>query len=82
MGNELGLVMMMMMMIAGVINVDGELQRFQPPTKPDGSISVLVIGDWGRKGDYNQSRLATQVNIYNDDIYNIYILLLIMYDGT
>lgn len=65
--NELAVVMMIMNV--EIWMVVGDLQRFQPPTKPDGSLSVLVIGDWGRKGDYNQSLLATQVCIY----INIYI---------
>lgn len=39
----------------------GEFQRFQPSTKADGTVTALVIGDWGRKGEYNQSLLARQV---------------------
>lgn len=27
-------------------------------------ISFLVIGDWGRRGTYNQSQLAVQVRIH------------------
>ncbi|CAH9096142.1 unnamed protein product [Cuscuta europaea] len=38
-----------------------ELQTFSHPTKGDGSLSFLVVGDWGRKGDYNQSRVASQM---------------------
>lgn len=38
-----------------------ELDRFQHPTKADGSLSFLVVGDWGRKGNYNQSEVAVQV---------------------
>lgn len=38
-----------------------ELQHFQHPVKPDGSLSFLVVGDWGRKGQYNQSKVAFQV---------------------
>ncbi|XP_047331744.1 purple acid phosphatase 4-like [Impatiens glandulifera] len=38
-----------------------ELQTFHHPLKPDGSISFLVIGDWGRKGYYNQSEVAQQM---------------------
>ncbi|KAL8490408.1 hypothetical protein ACS0TY_026057 [Phlomoides rotata] len=40
---------------------NGELPRFERACKPDGSVSVMVIGDWGRKGGYNQSRLASQM---------------------
>ncbi|KAG6402656.1 hypothetical protein SASPL_134858 [Salvia splendens] len=42
---------------------NGEFQRFQHPTKADGSLQVLVVGDWGRKGDYNQAQLANQMGI-------------------
>jgi len=37
------------------------LQRFEEAAKADGSLSFLVIGDWGRKGAYNQSEVAFQV---------------------
>ncbi|GFZ21302.1 Calcineurin-like metallo-phosphoesterase superfamily protein [Actinidia rufa] len=36
------------------------LQRFEHPAKADGSLSFLVIGDWGREGFYNQSEVALQ----------------------
>lgn len=38
-----------------------ELQRFKQAPKPDGSLSFLVVGDWGRRGQYNQSQVALQV---------------------
>jgi tartrate-resistant acid phosphatase type 5 len=37
------------------------LVRMEHPAKNDGSLSLLVVGDWGRKGTYNQSRVAYQV---------------------
>lgn len=40
------------------------LQRFEQAPKPDGSLSFLVIGDWGRRGAYNQSEVAVQVIVY------------------
>jgi hypothetical protein len=40
-----------------------ELERVEHPAKNDGSLSLLVIGDWGRKGTYNQSRVAEQVHL-------------------
>lgn len=39
-----------------------ELPLVEHPAKNDGSLSLLVIGDWGRKGTYNQSKVADQVN--------------------
>ncbi|KAK4488892.1 hypothetical protein RD792_004691 [Penstemon davidsonii] len=44
------------------------LERFEHPIKADGSLSVLVIGDWGRKGQYNQSKLAYQMGITAEKI--------------
>lgn len=38
-----------------------ELTRVEHPAKNDGSLSLLVVGDWGRKGNYNQSRVAEQM---------------------
>ncbi|GFZ21369.1 Calcineurin-like metallo-phosphoesterase superfamily protein [Actinidia rufa] len=37
------------------------LQRFEHPEKADGSLSFLVIGDWGREGFYDQSEVALQM---------------------
>ncbi|XVF85546.1 hypothetical protein PTKIN_Ptkin17bG0125900 [Pterospermum kingtungense] len=39
----------------------GKLPRFEHPIKGDGSLSFLVVGDWGRKGLYNQSEVAFQM---------------------
>lgn len=39
-----------------------ELPRLEhPPAKAGGPLSVVVVGDWGRKGTYNQSQVAVQV---------------------
>ncbi|MFS8016360.1 putative Acid phosphatase [Helianthus anomalus] len=43
--------------------VAAELQRFQHPVKADGSLRFLAIGDWGRRGLYNQSNVAYQVTV-------------------
>ncbi|XAR55330.1 Acid phosphatase, partial [Bertholletia excelsa] len=39
----------------------GELQKFEHNPKANGSLSFLVIGDWGRRGFYNQSLVALQM---------------------
>jgi hypothetical protein len=44
--------------------LEAELATVQHAPNPDGSISFLVIGDWGRHGLYNQSQVALQVLIY------------------
>ncbi|XP_015868030.3 purple acid phosphatase 3-like [Ziziphus jujuba] len=45
-----------------------ELQRFQHSVKEDGSLSVMVVGDWGRKGNYNQSEVAFQMGIVGEKL--------------
>lgn len=40
---------------------NGELPRFIEPAKSDGSVNFITIGDWGRRGDFNQSKVAYQV---------------------
>ncbi|MBA0729338.1 hypothetical protein Golax_022930 [Gossypium laxum] len=36
-----------------------ELERVERAAKADGSLSFLVVGDWGRKGLYNQSQMGS-----------------------
>ncbi|KAL4363687.1 hypothetical protein GQ457_04G010170 [Hibiscus cannabinus] len=45
-----------------------ELPRFEHAAKPDGSLSFLVVGDWGRKGSYNQSQVALQMGIIGENL--------------
>uniref|UniRef100_A0A5B6ZCV7 Purple acid phosphatase n=1 Tax=Davidia involucrata TaxID=16924 RepID=A0A5B6ZCV7_DAVIN len=45
-----------------------DLQRFEHPAKPDGSLSVMVIGDWGRRGTHNQSEVALQMGIIGEKL--------------
>jgi tartrate-resistant acid phosphatase type 5 len=45
----------------GFLQANAELQKFTHTPKPDGSLSFLVVGDWGRRGEYNQSDVALQV---------------------
>lgn len=45
----------------GNFHASAELQRLTHAPKNDDSLSFLVLGDWGRKGDYNQSDVAYQV---------------------
>ncbi|XP_062172202.1 purple acid phosphatase 3-like [Alnus glutinosa] len=40
-----------------------QLQRLKHPVKADGSLSFLVLGDWGRRGLYNQSQVALQMGV-------------------
>lgn len=50
--------------------VSAVLQRLEHPVKADGSLSLVVIGDWGRKGTYNQSEVATQVFVTHSSSNN------------
>ncbi|XWS34364.1 hypothetical protein CRYUN_Cryun21dG0032900 [Craigia yunnanensis] len=45
-----------------------ELQRFEHSAKADGSLSFLVIGDWGRRGLHNQSEVALQMGIVGEKL--------------
>ncbi|GMJ04521.1 purple acid phosphatase 3 [Hibiscus trionum] len=51
-----------------VVSCVAELQRFEHAAKPDGSLSFLVVGDWGRRGLYNQSRVSRQMGIIGEEI--------------
>ncbi|KAJ6295026.1 hypothetical protein OIU76_023007 [Salix suchowensis] len=45
-----------------------DVRRFDQPAKEDGSVSFLVVGDWGRKGDYNQSNVAFQMGRVGEEL--------------
>ena len=38
-----------------------ELTRVEHPPKTEGSLNILAVGDWGRRGQYNQTLVAVQV---------------------
>lgn len=59
--NEIFIVICVIVGTIVIIGGNAELQRFDHPAKADGSLSILVVGDWGRKGKYNQSQVAYQV---------------------
>ncbi|XP_076904352.1 purple acid phosphatase 3-like [Bidens hawaiensis] len=54
--------------LAMVVMVGADLQRFKHPVKSDGSLSFLVIGDWGRRGLYNQSNVAYQMGKVGEEM--------------
>ncbi|KAI4357446.1 hypothetical protein L6164_001394 [Bauhinia variegata] len=45
-----------------------ELPRLKQPAKADNSLSFLVVGDWGRKGEYNQTLVAKQMGIVGKNL--------------
>lgn len=59
-----------------VPNSLSELQRVKHSAKADGSlISFLVVGDWGRRGLYNQSQVALQVKALLLHHHHLYLYL-------
>ncbi|GFP85754.1 purple acid phosphatase 3 [Phtheirospermum japonicum] len=52
----------------GLCNVSGEFERFEQATRGDGTLRFLVVGDWGRKGEYNQSQVAFQMGRIGDEL--------------
>ena len=49
--------------VAAASSVAAELPRLEQSPKADGSLTILAVGDWGRHGEFNQSRVAAQVCI-------------------
>lgn len=58
---HLVLVVLVFCISSEIISSFAELQKFDHAPKDDGSISFLVVGDWGRRGFYNQSKVALQM---------------------
>ncbi|KAL2615187.1 hypothetical protein AAZV13_08G051600 [Glycine max] len=44
-----------------ILYASAELQRLSHSSKHDGALSFLVLGDWGRRGAYNQSQVSFQM---------------------
>ncbi|PON35200.1 Acid phosphatase, type [Parasponia andersonii] len=64
-----GIIMCLFLVIMSLSSgTAAELQRFQHAAKEDGSISVLVVGDWGRRGFYNQTEVALQMGIVGEKL--------------
>lgn len=59
----LTVVLLVATMATALVPGYAKLQRFERSPKPDGSLSLLVVGDWGRNGLFNQSEVATQVDL-------------------
>ncbi|KAK1264011.1 Purple acid phosphatase 17 [Acorus gramineus] len=57
----LNLFLLLSLLNLNIVSSLGKLQRLEHPIKADGSLSALVIGDWGRTGSYNQTDVAFQM---------------------
>ncbi|KAF2550449.1 hypothetical protein F2Q68_00036118 [Brassica cretica] len=53
--------LIMNMVVLANLSQRAELRRLVQPPKSDGTLSFLVVGDWGRRGSYNQSQVALQM---------------------
>ncbi|KAL0287745.1 UNVERIFIED_CONTAM: Purple acid phosphatase 17 [Sesamum calycinum] len=49
------MVLFLWLSVIYVCKISAEFHRFEHPTKGDGTLRFLVVGDWGRKGEFNQS---------------------------
>jgi hypothetical protein len=57
--------------------LNAELTKLQHLPKKKGNLAILVIGDFGRKGTYNQSDVATQVFEISSSVFNYYVFMII-----
>ncbi|XP_047944360.1 purple acid phosphatase 17-like [Salvia hispanica] len=48
--------------------ISAKFPIFEQPTKGDGTLKFFVIGDWGRKGEYNQSQVALQMGRIGEEL--------------
>lgn len=54
--------------VAGMLLVaktGAELTQVEHTPKTKGSLAILAVGDWGRRGQFNQTLVAEQVCIAN-----------------
>ncbi|KAL8042726.1 hypothetical protein ABFX02_09G071900 [Erythranthe guttata] len=57
-----------MIVAVSLLHTSAEFERFEHPAKGDGTLTFLVVGDWGRKGDFNQSQVAFQMGKIGDEL--------------
>ncbi|EPS73873.1 hypothetical protein M569_00882 [Genlisea aurea] len=51
-----------------LLQASAELQRYGLPSKDGATHKFIVVGDWGRKGRYNQSLIASQMGRIGDEL--------------
>ncbi|KAL1201114.1 Purple acid phosphatase 7 [Cardamine amara subsp. amara] len=60
------------LMFLCIFFINGSLSKLErlehPVKKSDGSLSFLVVGDWGREGEFNQSLVAHQMGIVGEKL--------------
>ncbi|RLM68844.1 purple acid phosphatase 4-like [Panicum miliaceum] len=45
-----------------------ELTRVEHPPKTEGSLNILAVGDWGRRGQFNQTLVAEQMGVVGEKL--------------
>ncbi|XP_021742334.1 purple acid phosphatase 8-like [Chenopodium quinoa] len=65
--NTILIILTILMVFNGQL-INAKLPKFKHATKQDGSLSLLVVGDWGRKGAYNQTLVANQMGIVGEKL--------------
>jgi tartrate-resistant acid phosphatase type 5 len=64
MAARVGIVLVVVVTAAALLLAPGvaALPRVEhAPKAADGSLAILVVGDWGRRGQFNQTLVAQQV---------------------
>ncbi|TVU24745.1 hypothetical protein EJB05_27199, partial [Eragrostis curvula] len=56
------------LLLLSVVGVAAEMPWLEHSPKADGSLTVLAVGDWGRRGQYNQSLVADQMGIIGEKL--------------
>ncbi|KAG2558127.1 hypothetical protein PVAP13_8NG140800 [Panicum virgatum] len=57
----------LLVVVVLVVAADAELPQLEhPPSKEDRSLTLLAVGDWGRRGQFNQSLVAEQMGIIGE----------------
>ncbi|KAG8379509.1 hypothetical protein BUALT_Bualt07G0095900 [Buddleja alternifolia] len=65
---RLCMIIFIMSLFGHKIMISAEFPRFEHPTKGDGTLRFLVVGDWGRKGHYNQSLVSFQMGRIGEEL--------------
>ncbi|XP_068658522.1 purple acid phosphatase 17-like [Aristolochia californica] len=64
----LSLLLLAAIFILCFVSSGADFQMFEHPANSDGSLSLLVVGDWGRRGSFNQSQVAQQMGVIGEKL--------------
>ncbi|KAL6654121.1 hypothetical protein ACP70R_007586 [Stipagrostis hirtigluma subsp. patula] len=57
---------LLLLFLVAVASVGAKLPLLEHAPKGDGSLAVLAVGDWGRRGRFNQTLVADQMGIIGE----------------